>query len=102
MVNFTVNRRWTFGCHGPADFWPHLARFGMVYLLSYGGSSGFLWFFIEVGRLGAVQAKIAAEGATFLFNFFALRVWAFRPASAFTIRRPTCDIAIRAGSLLRK
>ena len=80
MVNFTLNRAWTFGHRGPAGRWPDLRRFAIVYLFSYCGSSGLLSFFHEVVQLGPVSAKLVAEGTMFIFNFLALRAWAFRGA----------------------
>jgi len=84
MVNFTLNRAWTFGHRGPAGRWPHLTRFAIVYLFSYCGSSGLLWFFHEAVQLGPMSAKLVAEGTMFIFNFLALRAWAFRGAAPST------------------
>lgn len=103
MVNFTLNRAWTFGHRGPTGRWPHLTRFAIVYLFSYCGSSGLLSFFHEVVQLGPVSAKLVAEGTMFIFNFLALRAWAFRDAAPSTeLLRPYGAASRADGRSLRR
>lgn len=81
LLNFTMNRRFTFGWHGWRRWMRQLAEFSAVLAVTLGASSaGLAALFTIHPDPGIVEENVAvvvASGALFVVRFWLLRLWVF-------------------------
>jgi putative flippase GtrA len=81
VVNTALNRRWTFRVSGGGS-WRHQVQAFVVFLLTWGATSGglalldVLW--PAAGTPTKLLALIAATGISTVARFLAMRTWIFR------------------------
>lgn len=73
---YALNRRFTFGSDAPVA--PELLRFVGVFFASLALTEGLLALFLVVAGLPALLGKALAEGIVVVFNFLALKHFAYR------------------------
>ncbi len=78
VVCFLINRRWTFHAIDRGLLRVQIARFWLVWGMSYALTTGLLALFSKVVGLPAEAAKPLAEGLAVIFNFLCLKFWTFR------------------------
>ena len=76
LACWALNRRFTFGSTAPVA--PELARFVVVFLASLALTAGLLTLAVDGVGLPALVGKALAEGLAVVFNFVALRRFAYR------------------------
>jgi putative flippase GtrA len=77
LVCFYLNKYWTFGNKGRSHDLIQFGRFWIIFGVSLGLSEALLWLIYDVIGMTAVPSKLLVEGILVLFNFAALRHWAF-------------------------
>jgi putative flippase GtrA len=79
---FLLNRYVTFRRSGMAGLGGELIRFGLLYAGSFVLSSGLVYAYVELARLGPMSGKVVAECTVFLFNYTVMKYWVLRPTTS--------------------
>lgn len=72
---FALNRRVTFNKTGAQRIASDLARFVVLYAISFGLSSFLVYANVTWGRMTPMAGKVLAEVLIFLFNYTVMKYW---------------------------
>jgi putative flippase GtrA len=76
---FVLNRYVTFRRPGLDGIVAEMARFLVLYGISFVLSSLLVYLFVSIAMLGAVPGKVVAECTVFLFNYTVMKYWVMKP-----------------------
>jgi putative flippase GtrA len=81
LVSFGINKYWSFQSYQHKQTLHEAWRFAVLFIASYGLSLSLFSALTYFGT-GPYWAKLITDTSCFLFNFFVMRLWVYRPQNS--------------------